>query len=294
MTYPDFKDHILSEMTDRYAGQASVTLTNVKKNNGVEQDGLVIHEEDIDLSPTIYLNGYYDMLLSGHSFDDVFDTIVEVYENHKNTTFDASKNFLDFSWVKRHLVMRLVNRKKNADLLSNAPFVPFLDMALVFAVRMQLKSGLYGSAIIQNNHAEFWGTDAMELFSCAKQNAPKNLPNICIKMSDLLCEHMSEAAGLFSEFDVPMYILSNTERSYGASVICYHRVVSELADELGDDLIIIPSSVHEVIAVPLSFAPNTNDISSMVLSVNEFHVPPTEVLSDHVYVYHRDTDRITY
>ena len=294
MTYPDFKDHVLSEMTDRYAGQASVSLTNVRKNNGVEVDGLVIHEEDVDLSPTIYLNAYYDMLLNGHSFDDVFNTIVNVYENHKNASFDSSQQFLDFSWVKKHVVMRLINKKKNADILINSPYIPFLDMALIFAVRIKVKSGFYGSAIIKNHHADFWETDAMELFSCAKQNVNRLLPPVCIKMSDLIIDCFPESSPFFSAFDPKMYIISNEERSYGASVVCYHHFVSDLAAELNDDLILIPSSVHEMIAVPMSAMDRMDILNESIREVNEFHLPPTQVLSDHAYVYRRDTDRITY
>ena len=91
--------------------------------------------------PFIDSDYYYDMLLSGHSYDEVFDSIVDSYESHKNTSFGAGDCFKDFNWVKKHLVMRLIHRKKNAELLSEVPYVPFLDLALVFAVRMEVKSG---------------------------------------------------------------------------------------------------------------------------------------------------------
>ena len=294
MTYPDFKNSILSGMTDRYAGQASVSLTNVKKNNGVEMDGLVIHEQDIDLSPTIYLGGYYDMLLNGRSFDEVFDSIVDSYENHKNTSIGVSDFFSDFNWVKKHLVIRLINRGKNADLLSEVCHVPFLDLALVFAVRMEVKSGLFGSALIYDRHAEFWDTDAMELFSYAKRSAPVQLPPMTAKMDDILSKAVPECAQLIADASLPMYVLSNSERNYGASVICYHHVIKELADELESDLILIPSSVHEIIAMPTYMGIPLDDLNGSIRLINEENLAPADVLSDHAYIYHRDKDRISW
>ena len=296
MTYPDFKESILSGMTDRYAGQASVSLTNVKKNNGVELDGLVFHEEDIDLSPTIYLDGYYDMLLNGHSYDEVFDSIVDSYESHKNTSFGAGDCFKDFNWVKKHLVMRLIHRKKNAELLSEVPYVPFLDLALVFAVRMEVKSGLFGSALIYHRHAQFWETDAMSLFAAAKRSAPDQLPPVTVKIDDIIREAIPNCADKLPMGELPMYVLSNSEHSYGASVMCYHHVIRDLSDDLDSDLIIIPSSVHELIVVPtnLGFGVESDEMNRTVCEVNDEALSPADVLSDHVYTYHRDSDRITY
>ncbi|MCR5097357.1 MAG: DUF5688 family protein [Lachnospiraceae bacterium] len=293
MTYPDFKNSILSGMADRYAGQASVSLTSVKKNNGVELDGLVIHEQDVDLSPTIYLDGYYDMLLDGHSFGEVFDSIIENYEDHKNTSFGAGDCFSDFGWVRAHLVMRLISRRKNEDLLKEVPHIPFLDLALVFAVRMEVKTGLFGSALIHHRHAQFWNTDATELFEHAKKAAPLLLPPAIQKMDDLIGEVVHKYPYISAGTDLPMYVVTNTERNYGASAICYHHVIRELSDEMRSDLYIIPSSVHEVIVIPSDLGIEVSQLNDTIRLVNEDHVSPSEVLSDHTYIYHRNTDKIT-
>ena len=281
-------------MTDRYAGSAEISLTNITKNNGVTLDGLVFNEKDEVLSPTIYLDGYYDMLNSGHSYDEVFNIIADTYEKNRCRSGQIEKNFNDFSWVKEHLVMRLIGREQNRETLSNTPFIPFLDMALVFAVRLQVKSGIFGSALVRSDHAKSWETDASELFASAKKNAKKLLPPVCRKLSDILAESSPESLIALDGVDIPMHVLSNTEKSYGASVICYHGVVRELSDKLDDDLFIIPSSVHEVIAFPVSTGMDLDSLNETIRSVNTTQLAPTDVLSDHAYIYHRDSDRITY
>ena len=294
MTYPDFENTVLSEITDRYADTACVSLTNIKKNNGIELHGLIIHEQAFGLSPAIYLDGYYDLLCDGHSYDDVLSRIVDTYETNKRPIGGIADNFADFSWVREHIVMRLISRSQNTYLLNDVPFVPFLDMALCFAVRLQVHGGMSGSALIHNAHADTWGTDSMELFSYAKQNAATVLPPVRRRIEDMISEAMPGHIFGIDTPKVPMYVLTNTERSYGASVICYHGVLRELSYELGSDVYLIPSSVHEFIAVPTSPLVDIDPLNELIQTVNQSYVMPPEVLSDHVYLYHYDSDRITY
>lgn len=60
MGYAEFIEKI-KKMSESVAGEdGSVQVTHVIKNNGCEYDGLVILKKGSSISPTIYLNGYYD------------------------------------------------------------------------------------------------------------------------------------------------------------------------------------------------------------------------------------------
>ncbi len=294
MTYLDFQNSVLSGFSDRYADFAEVSLTNVKKNNGKELCALVVHEPECELSPTIYLNGYYDLLQSGHSYDDIFEQIVDTYENNRQPTGHIADNFSDFEWVKKHIVMRLINKEKNKDFLADVPHVPFLDLAICFGVRIEFDSGQSGTAVIHNNHAKTWGTDAMELYSHAQKNAAELLPPVIHKIEDLLSDLMITSPFCIQGDELHMYVLTNQDRTHGAAVICYNGAVKKLAEELSSDLIIIPSSIHDVIAIPSASDIEIADLNKTVEIVNSQCVAETDVLSDHAYFYSRETDRITY
>ena len=47
----------------------------------------------------------------------------------------------------------------------------------------------------------------------------------------------------------------------------------------------IPSSVHEMIIVPMTESITRKELDQMVKEVNENVVDPEEILSDHVYIY---------
>ncbi len=83
-----------------------------------------------------------------------------------------------------------------------------------------------------------------------------------------------------------MYVVSNKERFRGA--ICAENV-EKLAEYLGDDLYILPSSIHEMIAVPKHMGDVTAErLLSMVVEVNATQVEADERLIDAVYEYSRE------
>jgi hypothetical protein len=65
-----------------------------------------------------------------------------------------------------------------------------------------------------------------------------------------------------------------------------------LEDKIEKDLIIIPSSVHEVILIPKDNEISDEEINEMIGEVNENELETVEILSNHMYLYCRRDDRI--
>lgn len=102
--------------------------------------------------------------------------------------------------------------------------------------------------------------------------------------SDFQVTHLRDFLKGFvdSPEDVPLYLVTSSDGTYGASVILHPSVQSLLSEILGEYLV-LPSSVHEVLAIPSSFAPNLPEVANMVRTINQEVVEPSERLSDHVY-----------
>ena len=60
MNYDNFKQQILSGLKERLPN-ATLSIEPVLKNNAVHLDGLIILENETNISPTLYLNYYYDI-----------------------------------------------------------------------------------------------------------------------------------------------------------------------------------------------------------------------------------------
>ena len=81
-----------------------------------------------------------------------------------------------------------------------------------------------------------------------------------------------------------MYVLSNIYYNHGAAVIAYPGLLTRVEQLLGS-FFLIPSSIHEVILVPVEDmdAYDIAGANEIVRSVNEHEVAENEILSDHVY-----------
>ena len=90
-----------------------------------------------------------------------------------------------------------------------------------------------------------------------------------------------------------MYVVSNKKNLFGASAILYSDYLEEWAEELECDLYVIPSSVHELLVMPVAHAYSGEEITEMIREINRTQVAREEILSDHVYIYRRNEGRIT-
>jgi hypothetical protein len=88
---------------------------------------------------------------------------------------------------------------------------------------------------------------------------------------------------------VEMYVLSNKDKQYGAVYMFDTEVMSKIAEEIGGDLVVIPSSIHESILLKKQEDTDFDILRDMVKEVNRTQLHPTEILSDEVYQYSRDT-----
>ena len=89
-----------------------------------------------------------------------------------------------------------------------------------------------------------------------------------------------------------MYVISNSTGINGAVSMLYENELHKLANQMEDDLYVLPSSIHEVIAVPASMG-NPNELAEMVSEINMNQVALEERLSNQVYHYDKDLRKLS-
>lgn len=90
-----------------------------------------------------------------------------------------------------------------------------------------------------------------------------------------------------------IYVLTNAARIQGASVILYLETLKKCAEAFQKDMVILPSSIHEVILVPYEEEMDAEELAFMIQSINTTEVPREEWLSDHAYLYRCEDDKVT-
>ena len=92
---------------------------------------------------------------------------------------------------------------------------------------------------------------------------------------------------------IPMYVITNKLRHYGASALLDEGMIRDFAEVLGSDLYILPSSIHEVIVIQKD-EERLEYFLRMVRDVNTFAVSPDEWLSDSIYEWNRGLGKLIY
>ena len=201
--------------------------------------------------------------------------------------------YSNYDAVKDKIVMAVVNTAKNRELLSQVPHTEREDLSLIYKVVVGTGADGIGSITIRNEHMEQWGVTVDEIHEMAMKNTKEILPVTVQTMTEVMREMFGSdgmpeemAEMMFSDMPLnqQMFIISNKSKVNGAASMFYEDTLSELADKIGTSLYILPSSVHEVIAVSTDMG-TPEALAGMVREVNGGQVAPEEQLSDHVYKF---------
>lgn len=291
MNYEEFICRVQAEVKEKMGEKAQVERRRITKNNGVELEGITITEEGQRISPMIYLDEYYSIYERGVTIPQIGEDILRIYERSRESLPKTPDFYTDFEKVKARLACKLINYQRNEKQLVRVPYVRCLDLALVFYYALEEEEIGRGTILIYNSHLTMWGISKEQLYEAARRNTPGLLPYEFIEMRELLAE--SFADGEDFEEELPMYVLSNRERHFGAVNMIYDSVLSEIGRRIGDDFYVLPSSVHECIIVPAGAKATRSELSNMVWDINRTQVLPEEVLSDNVYFYERRNHRLS-
>ena len=255
------------------------------------------------VSPVIYLEDYFERYEEGISMETIVNEIYDMFNTFENP--DLSVDTLkDFKSLKDKVFYRLVNYERNRDVLKTMPYVSYLDLAVTFHVMVERNENGQFMAQIENKHMEFWGTNVKGLYALAEENTPKLFPSVLKTMSDIMKETVREHMGnkytreliedvISAQKTNSLYVLNNNSGVYGASAILYKNVLKNFADSLKKDLVILPSSIHEVLLMPYEKRMDTKSLKEMVSAINRQEVLESDVLSDNVYVYKRKSNNVT-
>ena len=96
--------------------------------------------------------------------------------------------------------------------------------------------------------------------------------------------------------DFPIYALTNESMCFGAGMLFIDSILRKVVETIGCDFYILPSSVHELLFVPItnfgeeeSAEEIENYLLDMVWEVNHTQVEPHERLSNHIYFVNHET-----
>lgn len=268
------KTNTTLEVTVNEVQKGNVTLTGVSIGNGI-------------VRPTLYTRDYEDL------YDMCGYEVVarEMLNKAKEELAKINLNPVDimsyttWEYAKRNLKLCIAPKGTNRGVVTYS----YLDLELYVRVCVKDMSN-------ENRHASYkvqpkmlgeWNVTSEQLLQTALD---------CTKPTYKV-QSMAEILGFSFENEVPILVVNTEDGLNGASSIYCKDILKQIADKYDKDLLIIPSSIHEIIMNPIKIPMEMsylNGITELVKEVNMKEVSPEEVLSDHAYVFHRDTMEITW
>jgi len=319
MGLQNFTEKTVKALTDYFGSEVEIKIHKVYKNNGILLQGVCALEKGKNIAPTVYLNDFYNKYEEGESFGKIIKQIVQFMENNRVANNLDVEFFMDYESVRKKLVLRLIHRERNKEMLESVPYLKFNDLAIVCHCVMVTEEIGTGSILIHKHHLEAWEVEEDTLFQDAFENSPRVEPYSILKMSDMMknilrdsikeqideiCQvdfrdkeellngTLERMAKEIEEKHIPMYVLTNSKRYYGAASLVYPDMLEKIGDMLNEDFYILPSSVHEIIFVGKTDCVDSFTLNEMIEEVNRTQVEEEEWLSDHTYLYQRKNQKL--
>ena len=302
MDYELFKDVVaekfLSYMPKGYQGM-EVKVVPVEKVNR-KLDGLNLWMQDREgmASPTIYINDIYEEYLKTGDLQECLQNAADALDR---VFREEPIPPLDLRNAKDNIIFQLVNTAQNEDMLKNMPHREFQDLSIIYRWAVGVNDKGISSAVIHDGLAKELGMDEDQLFRAAAVNTRRILPPAVKSMNEVI-RNLFMADGMPPEIADLMigemapkrtlWVLTNEFGTNGAASMLYEDKLHNLAESVGTDLYILPSSVHEVIAVSVEMG-EPEELARMVSEVNMDQVDLSERLSNQVYHYDKDLRKIT-
>jgi len=186
-----------------------------------------------------------------------------------------------------NVTMYMVNLEHSREFLADKPHRQFLDLAGVYRWKEGCSLETAGEPVTLQQMRQL-GLTEEELFEMAMKNVEED------------CKLLYCGCG-FNGFDESIVSTStvcvtNRDTYWGSGAMMSRNIMNRLAARFNSDVMIMPSSVHELMVCIYHGEPEQIEyMKAAVLCINSDPdmVPPEVWLSDNVYLFRRDTQEVT-
>lgn len=198
--------------------------------------------------------------------------------------------FSEYETARRQLFCKLTDPNRLAGGCGDMPSRPWMDLRISCYYDMA-EDGLPDCGmVIRNDCLSLWHVSGEQVLEDAWKNTVERQRILFSPLDRVLREMEAErewTEGMDFRERSPLYILTNTERMFGAVYMAVPEVLGLIGEKLESDFYILPSSIHECMILPVTEPADEEGLNRMVSVINRDCVEDAEILADHVYFYDR-------
>lgn len=273
----DYKNCVV-ESQESYKNNCHLTGLSIKKNT----------DQPSAVTPIIYLDDILKLYNNEEiEMEDVYKEIADIRIKAKGCDIigDEIKTINNYEKIKEYIRPRLINANMNDELLKTIPHTIKENLAIIYYIEFDKEVEQVYSVLIKNELLDIYNISLEELNRKAFENIEDDY--IIEDIAEILKSITPNIEEFLPPFDAVysrMYVVTNNKKLHGASTIFNKKCIEELRNVVKSDFYIIPSSIHEVIAVKLTADITGEDqLQSIVSEVNNTQVPQNEILSYNIY-----------
>lgn len=266
---------VIEELRMRgYKVESHLTVKNGVTIPGIvmqmkENAGLFIPLEEIwkesDLDATVY-------------------KLIHLYESSEGPKISL-ENLKDRNFILDHISIALQKESNQSVVKKPCDFFDKVEQLLCLTVTVgsdgyftALKSSMLQMAGVTEEEA--WERAGKNLHESVRIQTMDEVLRECIGM---------DTSDVSEENCMPLYVISNEYKFHGASAILDTETLRQFAERHHTTkLLLLPSSIHEVLIVPHADAFVLEDMEDLVRCVNTKEVRPEDRLSDAPYIWEID------
>lgn len=239
----------------------------------------------------VYLDEFYSLLDHETDLRDSIGKMILVDVNSAEIShFDSVFGDLtNWEQVRSKVFCKLINRTGNLKHLQMIPNTRYLDLAVVYSLEFHIRNYIYRIEItnqMMNQMKISLETLHKQALTNMKAKFPykvETLENLMLNLTGFDQEHIPVG----NYINLPVYAMQNRLETDGASVLLDSEPFKNLSDQLGTNLIVFPSSIYEVMALPETPDMSYEDLKLLLMRINLGYLTASEQLSPHIYRYDR-------
>lgn len=198
-----------------------------------------------------------------------------------------------------NLIPIVRNKQVLEDLPENVPYMTKEDLVILFYIEIPINMEDKGYLLkVTDEMLDSWGMDTQEVYETALKNMQERNYIKIYTMDSVInnilfgTEKEEVSKEVLEKMENPFLAMTSVNYMNGSAGILDTDKLQEISEAIGQDLYILPSSIHECLILP-KHEKTVQELEEMVQEVNRQEVEPEEWLSDNVYEYSAATKEIT-
>lgn len=290
--FSSFKTLLTDALVNYYAPKrVKISFHEIVKNNDTKLHGITIEFTDMNVgdSPILYIDNGYQCVCDGKiSFDDFINTLIRARKSHDISTIgNAARSITEWEAARQILYPVLVSAERNEESLKGLVTKDFLDLKIIYVLRGVMKKDDFSCIKVTKRLFSEYDITLEALHEQAMKNLRNDQYSFC-RIEDILMGATDISP--VDHLESGLYCLSNGKKMYGAAGILDLEKLAEAV--AGNDVYVIPSSVHEMLILPVADYVDVAELNQMIREINRSIVKPEEFLSDHAYFYNSSEKRL--